>query len=109
MIVLEYSSDSDDVNIRPTKRQNASVIDSDVEREHETRSVGEHSFASTEGGTEDNISQKSEDFTGVGGVTTEGNNPQRASEKTELIFGRPKEKSRATGVSFCKKPSSVVS
>ena len=109
MIVLEYSSDSDDVNIRPTKRQNASVIDSDVEREHKTRSVGEHSFASTEGGTEDNISQKSEDFTGVGGVTTEGNNPQRASEKTELIFGRPKEKSRATGVSFCKKPSSVVS
>ena len=75
MIVLEYSSDSDDVNIRPTKRQNASVIDSDVEREHKTRSVGEHSFASTEGGTEDNISQKSEDFTGVGGVTTEGNNP----------------------------------
>lgn len=85
------------------------MIDSDVESEHETRGVGEHSFASTEGWTEDNISQKSQDFTGVGGVTTEGNNPQRASEKTELIFGQPKEKSRAMGVSFCKKPWSVVS
>lgn len=104
MIVLEYSSDSDDVNTRPTKRQKASVIDSDMESEYETRGVGEHPFASPEGWTEDNVAQKSEDCTGVAGVTTEGNNPERASEKTELIFGQPKEKSQATSVSFCKKP-----
>ena len=80
------------------------MIDSDMESEYETRDVGEHPFASPEGWTKDNIAQKSEDFTGVAGITTEGNNPPRASEKTELIFGRPKEKSQATSVSFCKKP-----
>ena len=32
----EYSSDSDDVNIRPTKRQKTLVIDSDAESENET-------------------------------------------------------------------------
>ena len=33
----EYSSDSDDVNIRPTKRQKTLVIDSDTESENETQ------------------------------------------------------------------------
>ena len=32
----EYSSDSDNVNIRPIKRQKTLVIDSDVESENET-------------------------------------------------------------------------
>ena len=32
----EYSSDPDDVNIRPTKRQKTLVIDSDMESENET-------------------------------------------------------------------------
>ena len=64
-------------------QQKASGIDSDTESEHETHGVGEHAFASIEGWTEDKIfSQKSDDFTGVAGLTTEGNNPQRASEKT---------------------------
>ena len=39
----EYSSDSDNVNIRPTKRQKTLVIDSAVESENETQ---ECSFAS---------------------------------------------------------------
>ena len=42
----EHSSDSDDVNIRPTKRQKTLVIDSDTESEHETHRTGEGSFAS---------------------------------------------------------------
>ena len=54
--VSEYSSDSDDVNIRPTKRQKTLVIDSDTGNENETHSAGECSFASTEEWTEDNIS-----------------------------------------------------
>ena len=52
----EYSSDSDDVNIRPTKRQKTLVIDSDTESENETHGAGECSFASTEEWIEDNIS-----------------------------------------------------
>ena len=44
----EYSSDSDDVNTRPTKRQKTLVIDSDIESVNETRGAGEGSFASTE-------------------------------------------------------------
>ncbi|MXQ89039.1 hypothetical protein E5288_WYG019984 [Bos mutus] len=60
----EYSSDSDDVNIRPTKRQQTLVTDSDTESENETHSAGECSFASTEEWIEDNISRKLEDFTG---------------------------------------------
>ena len=52
----EYSSDSDDVNIRPTKRQKTLVIDFDMASENETHSAGECSFASTEEWIEDNIS-----------------------------------------------------
>ena len=44
----EYSSDSDNVNIRPTKRQKCLVIDSNMESENETHGAGECSFASTE-------------------------------------------------------------
>ena len=51
----EYSSDSDDVNVRPTKRQKTLVIDSDTESENETHSGGECSFASTEEWIEDSI------------------------------------------------------
>ena len=67
----EYSSDSDDVNIRPRKRQKTLVIDSDVESENKTHGARECSFASTEEWIEDNISRKLEDFTGVSGVTIE--------------------------------------
>ena len=67
----ELSSDSDDVNIRPTKRQKASVIDSYMESENETPGAGE-------------------DFIGVSGVTIECKNPQSVSEVTELIFGQAK-------------------
>ena len=82
----EYSSDSDDVNIRPTKRQKTLVIDSDRESANETHGAGECSFASIEEWIQDNISQKLEDCTGVSGVTIECNNPQSVSEITELIF-----------------------
>lgn len=44
------------------------------------------------------------DFTGVRGVITEYNNPQSANEKAELIFGWPKLKLPATGLSFYKIP-----
>ena len=44
----EYSSDSDKVNIRPTKMQETVVTDSDMESERETHRAGECSFASTE-------------------------------------------------------------
>ena len=46
----EYSSNSYNVNIRPTKRQQTLVIDSDMESQHETYSAGE-------------------DFTDVSGIT----------------------------------------
>ena len=36
----EYSSDSDNVNIRPIKRPKTLVIDSDVESENETHRCG---------------------------------------------------------------------
>ena len=42
----EHSSNSDDVNIRPTKRQKTLEIDSDTESKHETHCTGEGSFAS---------------------------------------------------------------
>ena len=86
----ECSSDSGDVNSRPTKDKKTSVIDSDTESENETHSAGECSFPSREMYIEDNISQKSEDFTDVSDVTTECNNPQSISEITELVFGQPK-------------------
>ena len=53
----EYSSDSDDVSIRPTKRQKALEIHFDKESENETHGAGE-------------------DFTTVSGITVEWNNPQ---------------------------------
>ena len=37
----EYSSDSDGMNMRPTKRQETLVIDSDTESENETPGTGE--------------------------------------------------------------------
>ena len=46
-IVLQNISDLDDVNIRPTKRQNTLVTDADLESEHETPSAGGCSFVST--------------------------------------------------------------
>ena len=67
----EYSSNSDKVNIRPTKRQQTLVVDSDMESQHGTYSAGE-------------------DFTGVSGITIKCNKPQSISEITELIFGWPK-------------------
>ena len=85
----EYSSDSDNVNIRTTTKKML-VIDSDIESESETHSAGECSFPSGEMYTEDNISQKSEDFTDVSDVTIECNNPQSISEITELVFDQPK-------------------
>ena len=53
-----------ELNVRQTKRQKDLVIDSDMKSEHETHSAGEYFFASTEEWIEDNISWKSEDFTG---------------------------------------------
>ena len=43
----EYSSDSDGMNMRPTKRQETLVIDSDTESENETHGAEKCSFAST--------------------------------------------------------------
>ena len=54
----EYSSDSDNMNIKPRKSpppKKKNLIDSDTESENETHSTGE-------------------DFTGVSGVTIERNN-----------------------------------
>ena len=87
---LDYSSDSDDVNIRPTKRQKKLKIGSERERESETHGAGECSCTSIQELTEDNISWKSEDFTGLSDVTTECNNLQSVSERKELIWGQPK-------------------
>ena len=44
----EYHSDSDDVNIRPAKRQKTLMIDSDKEIENELHNAGECYFASAE-------------------------------------------------------------
>ena len=67
----EHSSDSDDVNIRPTKRQKTLVIDSGMESQNETHRAGE-------------------DFAGASGVTTECDDWQTINEVTELIFGQAK-------------------
>ena len=68
----ERNSDSDSVNIKTvwtTKRQKTTlVIDSDKKSENETHSAGE-------------------DITGVSRLTTECDNLQNVSERTELIFG----------------------
>ena len=82
----EFSSDSDNVIIRLTRRQKTLVIDSDMESENETHGAGGYAFASAEERAKD-ISRKSEDFTGVSGITTEYNNPQNMNEIAELIFG----------------------
>ena len=68
----EYSSDSDDVIIRPTKKTK-NLSNSDKESENETHRAGK-------------------DFTGVSGVTFECNNLQSVSEMTELSFDWSKEK-----------------
>ena len=44
----EYSPDSNNVNIRPTKRQKTLVTDSDKESENETDDTGGCSFASAD-------------------------------------------------------------
>ena len=44
----EYRPDSNNVNIRPTKRQKTLVIDSDIESENETDDTGECSFVSAD-------------------------------------------------------------
>lgn len=85
----EFSSDSDNVIIRLTQRQKTLVIDSDMESENETHGAGGYAFASAEERAKD-ISRKTEDFTGVSGITTEYNHPQSVSEIAELIFGWPK-------------------
>ena len=72
----EYSSDSDNMNTRPTKRQKTLATDSDTQGENETHSVGGCSFASIEEWIEDNISQKLGNLTGTSGVTMVCNNPQ---------------------------------
>ena len=60
---------------------------SDTESENEIHDAEECSFASTEEWTEDNISWKSEDFSGISGLVIECNNLQSVSEITELFFG----------------------
>ena len=71
MIVLQISSDSDNVNIRPTKNKKTWVIDSDTKSENETHGAGE-------------------DFRGVLGIPIECNKQQSVSDTTEFSFGRPK-------------------
>ena len=72
------------------KDKESLATDSDTESENETLGAGECSFVSTEERIEDNISQKSEDITGVSSVTVECDNLQSDSEITELIFGQLK-------------------
>ena len=72
------------------KDKESLATDSDTESETETHGAGECSFVSTEERIEDNISQKSEDITGVSSVTVECDNLQSDSEITELIFGQLK-------------------
>ena len=81
----EYSSDSDDVNIRPKK---SLVTGSDRESKNETHGAGHCSLASAEDWIENNLSQKLEEFTVTSGVTIECNNSQSISEVTELSFGQ---------------------
>ena len=52
----KYCSDSDNVNIRPRKRQKTLVMHSDMESENEIHDAEACSFASTEEWTEDNVS-----------------------------------------------------
>ena len=86
----EYSSDSDNVNIRPIKRQKTLVIDSDVESENETHQCRRMLLCFC---GRVNWRQR---FTKIGklyrvsGVTIECNNLQSVSEITDLIFGQPK-------------------
>ena len=105
----EYSSDSDDVNIRSTKRQKTLVINSNAESENETHSAGECSFASTEEQTEDNISQKLGDFTGASGVTIECNNLQSVTEITELFLAGQNKNRWPQVLVSAKIPPSVMS
>ena len=66
------------------------MVDSDMEIENENHDAGKCYFASADEWIEDNISWKSENFTGVSGVSFEYNSPQSVSEITELIWGHPK-------------------
>lgn len=66
---LEYSSDSDDMNIRPTKRQKTLVI---LIQKSENETLGP------------------KNTTGISGVIIEHNNPQSVRKITELDFGWPK-------------------
>ena len=95
------------MNIRPAKRQKNLSDWFWYRKWNETNDavLENAAFTSAEEGTEDNMSRKLEDFTGVSGVTIECNKPQSVSEIRELIFGWPKEKSPATGTSFPPNPS----
>ena len=65
----EYSSDSDDVNIRAIKRQKTLVIDSDMESGHETHWCwGMHFPLPLLKSSLKTVSRRLEDFTGVSGV-----------------------------------------
>ena len=66
------------------------MIDSDTESDNETHSAGECCFPSGEKWIENNISQKSEDFTDVSGVTIKCNNLQSISEITDFLSGQNK-------------------
>ena len=57
-----------------------------MESENEIHDAEECSFASTEEWTEDNISWKSEDFSGISDLVIECNNLQSVSEITELFL-----------------------
>lgn len=70
----EYSSDSEDVNIRSTVRPTTLVTDSDTLSEHETQGAGERSLAPIEEWVED-TSRKLEDFIGMSSVTIDYYNP----------------------------------
>ena len=62
------------MNIRPTKRQKALVIDSDMGSENETHGAGECFFASAKRWIEGSVPWKLKDFTGVSGLTIESDN-----------------------------------
>ena len=57
-----------------------------MESENEIHDAEACSFASTEEWTEDNVSWKSEDFSGISGLVIECNNLQSVSEITELFL-----------------------
>ena len=86
----EYSSDSDNVNIRPIKRPKTLVIDSEVESENETHRCGGMLLCFCRRVNWRQHFTKIGRLYSVSSVTIECNNLQSVSEITELIFGQPK-------------------